>query len=46
MKLLDLGKKAAGNLDLRAVAVPFLRELNRALDETVRLTVVDGERCS
>ncbi|MGQ9630529.1 MAG: IclR family transcriptional regulator [bacterium] len=41
LKLFELGNMARSNLELRKVAVPFLKELNSRLDETVHLTVLD-----
>jgi DNA-binding IclR family transcriptional regulator len=41
---LDLGDRARAMLDLRQVALPVLRRLARATDETALLTVPNGER--
>jgi IclR family transcriptional regulator, KDG regulon repressor len=43
IRLLELGQEAQQNFELRRVASPFLREWNREIDETVHLTVLDGE---
>lgn len=41
--LFELGNLARANLELRRVALPHLRALNEALDETVHLTVLDQD---
>lgn len=41
LKLFELGNIARANFELRSVATPFLKELNRQLDETVHLTILD-----
>jgi len=41
--LFELGNLARANLELRRVALPHLRSLNEALDETVHLTVLDQD---
>jgi IclR family KDG regulon transcriptional repressor len=43
IRLLELGQEAQHNFGLRRVASPFLQELNREIDETVHLTVLDGD---
>ncbi|MEV8020243.1 IclR family transcriptional regulator [Streptomyces sp. NPDC086554] len=42
-KALQVGRLATGELSLRDVAVPIMEELRRRTDETVHLTVPDGE---
>jgi DNA-binding IclR family transcriptional regulator len=42
LKLFELGNMARANLELRRIAIPFLRSLNEDLDETVHLTILDG----
>ncbi len=42
-KLVELGVKAQENLEVRRIAVPFLKELNEKLDETVHLTILDDD---
>ncbi|MFE0130918.1 IclR family transcriptional regulator [Streptomyces sp. NPDC059037] len=42
-KALQVGRRATGELSLRDVAVPIMEELRRRTDETVHLTVPDGE---
>jgi len=43
IKLIELGNRARHEYPLNRVAAPFLKALNRAFDETVYLTVLDGE---
>jgi DNA-binding IclR family transcriptional regulator len=43
IRLLELGQEAQENFELRRVASPFLQQLNRVLDETVHLTILDGD---
>jgi DNA-binding IclR family transcriptional regulator len=43
IRLLELGQAAQENFELRRVASPRLLALNRELDETVHLTVLDGD---
>ena len=43
IRLLELGQAAQENFELRRVASPHLLALNRELDETVHLTVLDGD---
>jgi len=43
IRLLELGQAAQENFELRRVASPHLLALNRQLDETVHLTVLDGD---
>ncbi len=43
LKLFELGSMAQFDLEIRRVAGPFLRQLNSELDETVHLTVLDGD---
>ncbi|MEU6765157.1 IclR family transcriptional regulator [Streptomyces sp. NPDC046853] len=43
-KALQVGRRATGELSLRDVAVPLMEELRRRIDETVHLTVPDGDR--
>ena len=43
LKLLTLGSMAQAELEIRKAAAPFIRELNDELDETVHLTVLDGD---
>ncbi len=42
LKLVELGTRAQSNLEVRRIATPHLKELNRNLDETVHLTVLDN----
>ena len=43
IRLLELGQEAQENFELRRVASPFLQQLNRTLDETIHLTVLEGD---
>lgn len=43
-KALQVGRRATGELSLRDVAVPLMEELRRRTDETVHLTVPDGDK--
>jgi IclR family KDG regulon transcriptional repressor len=43
IRLLELGQAAQESFELRRVASPHLLALNRDLDETVHLTVLDGD---
>ncbi len=43
LKLFELGDAARANFELRKIAVPYLKELNSKLDETVHLTVRDDD---
>jgi len=43
LKLFELGDAARANFELRKIAVPYLKELNSKLDETVHLTVRDND---
>jgi DNA-binding IclR family transcriptional regulator len=43
IRLLELGQAAQENFELRRVASPRLLALNREVDETVHLTVLDGD---
>lgn len=43
-KALQVGRRATGELSLRDVAVPIMEELRRRTDETVHLTVPDGDK--
>lgn len=43
-KALRVGRRATGELSLRDVAVPLMEELRRRTDETVHLTVPDGDK--
>jgi DNA-binding IclR family transcriptional regulator len=42
-KLVELGRKAQESLRVQRVALPFLQDLNRDLDETVHLTILDND---
>jgi IclR family KDG regulon transcriptional repressor len=42
LKLFELGKQAQANLEISKAAIPSLRGLQVQLDETVHLTVLDG----
>lgn len=42
LKLFELGSMAQTDLEIRRVASPFLKKLNAELDETVHLTVLEG----
>ncbi len=41
LKLFELGNQARAGLELRRIAMPFLKRLNEAFNETVYLTVLD-----
>mgnify|MGYP006288775631 FL=1 len=41
-KLFGLGNAARLDMDLRRIAYPYLQEINRRLDETAQLAVLDG----
>lgn len=43
-KALDVGRHASGDLGLRNAAVPLMEELRRVTEETIHLTVVEGDR--
>jgi IclR family KDG regulon transcriptional repressor len=43
IRLFELGNLARASLELRRLALPHLKALNEALDETVHLTVVDED---
>lgn len=43
-KALQVGRRATGELSLRDVAVPLMEDLRRRTDETVHLTVPDGDQ--
>ncbi|MWA08558.1 IclR family transcriptional regulator [Streptomyces sp. BA2] len=43
-KALQVGRRATGELSLRDVALPLMEELRRRIDETVHLTVPDGDK--
>ncbi|MFE0100646.1 IclR family transcriptional regulator [Streptomyces sp. NPDC059009] len=43
-KALQVGRRATGELGLRDVAVPLMEELRRRTDETVHLTVPNGDK--
>lgn len=43
IRLLELGQEAQANFELRRVASPVLQQLNREIDETVHLTVLDND---
>jgi DNA-binding IclR family transcriptional regulator len=42
LKMFELGIKAQGNLEIRTIATPLLKELNVRFDEAVHLTVLDA----
>ena len=42
LKLFELGSMAQAELEIRKVSGPFLKQLNAELDETVHLTVLEG----
>jgi IclR family KDG regulon transcriptional repressor len=42
LKLFELGNMAQADLEIRKVASPFMKRLNAELDETVHLTVLEG----
>lgn len=44
IRLLELGQEAQENFELRRVASPYLQALNRSLDETVHLTVLENDQ--
>ena len=41
LKLFELGTQAQTELEIRKVSIPYLKALNRELDETVHLTVMN-----
>ncbi|MCW2870190.1 IclR family transcriptional regulator [Actinacidiphila oryziradicis] len=43
-KALDVGRHASGDLGLRDAAVPLMEELRRHTDETIHLTVPEGDK--
>jgi len=43
IRLLELGQEAQQNFELRRVASPVIQQLNREIDETVHLTVLDND---
>ncbi|MFI7103513.1 IclR family transcriptional regulator [Streptomyces sp. NPDC050161] len=43
-KALDVGRHASGDLDLRDAAVPAMEELRRCTEETIHLTVREGDK--
>lgn len=43
MRLISLGQLAQRGFELRRVVLPFLQQLNRELDETVHLTVLEED---
>ncbi|MEV7285005.1 IclR family transcriptional regulator [Streptomyces sp. NPDC093252] len=43
-KALDVGRHASGDLGLRDAAVPVMEELRRRTEETIHLTVLEGDR--
>jgi IclR family acetate operon transcriptional repressor len=43
-KALDVGRHASGDLGLRDAAVPIMEDLRRRTDETIHLTVPEGDR--
>ncbi|MEV1170686.1 IclR family transcriptional regulator [Nonomuraea sp. NPDC049784] len=43
-KALYVGRHAAGDLSLRDVAVPVMEDLRRRIDETIHLTIPEGDR--
>ncbi|PIE34026.1 IclR family transcriptional regulator [candidate division KSB3 bacterium] len=43
LKLFELGSMAQTDLEIRRIAQSFLRQLNSELDETVHLTVLEGD---
>jgi IclR family KDG regulon transcriptional repressor len=42
LKLFELGSMAQMGLEIRKIGAPFLKKLNAELDETVHLTVLEG----
>ncbi|NOY09687.1 MAG: IclR family transcriptional regulator [Spirochaetes bacterium] len=42
-KLVEFGVRAQENLEVRRISRPFLQDLNRELDETVHLTILDDD---
>lgn len=44
LKLFELGSMARADLEIRRAANPFLKKLNTELDETVHLTVLEGNQ--
>jgi IclR family acetate operon transcriptional repressor len=43
-KALDVGRHASGDLGLRDAAVPVMEELRRRTEETIHLTVLEGDK--
>ncbi|MDT8903365.1 IclR family transcriptional regulator [Anaeroselena agilis] len=43
LKLFELGQSVMANMDIRAVAMPYLLELSRKYEETVHLAVLSGD---
>lgn len=46
LKLLELGTYVADQMDYRKVALPYMQQLNRELNEAVHLAVLDGEEAT
>ncbi|MCP2035385.1 DNA-binding IclR family transcriptional regulator [Planomicrobium sp. HSC-17F08] len=46
LKLLELGTCVADQMDYRKVALPYMQQLNRELNEAVHLAVLDGEEAT
>jgi IclR family transcriptional regulator, KDG regulon repressor len=44
LKLFELGSMAQTDLEIRRVASPYVKQLNAELDETVHLTVLEGDQ--
>lgn len=43
LRILNLSSVVLQNIDLRDIALPYMRELVKATDETALLTIVDGD---
>ncbi len=41
-RLIELGHRATEQLDLRAIALPYMKQLRDELDEAVQIAVIDG----
>jgi DNA-binding IclR family transcriptional regulator len=44
LKLYELGARARGRLEIRKAALPAMRRLNKAVDETVHLSLLDQDQ--
>ncbi|MGK7379685.1 IclR family transcriptional regulator [Planococcus sp. 1R117A] len=46
LKLLELGTYVAEYMDYRKIALPYMEQLNRELNEAVHLAILDGEEAT